>query len=288
MTTTISNSDFRDAAANGSGSIAATVNQAGATHSVTIEDNVFNNLSTTLAAPVGVVTTNIAANGGNLNATIRRNDLDIIQGTRRGIQVVAQPGAGSGALSLTVDDNTIDRIPGNFGVLVDVDDLIGNSTLTLTNNQIGQAAGFLGNVGEEFDGAFLVRTRGTPAATNVLTISNNSIRATTNGGGRILFIDARDDRTSNLNVIGNTIRNDDAGAGDPEFFLRAQVGNPAVCLHLDNNNAIDSTGSNGSGSYEIRQVNGTANVEALATVNARNQGTVSTVGVVGSVVDCIP
>jgi hypothetical protein len=288
MTTIVRDSDFLDAAANGSGSIAATVNQAGATHNVMIEDNVFNNLSTTLAAPVGVITTNIATNGGNLNATIRRNDLDIVQGTRRGIQVVAQPGAGSGSLDLTVDNNLIDRIPGNFGILVDVDDLVDNSTLTLTNNQIGQAAGFLGNVGETLDGAFLVRTRGTPAATNTLTISNNNIRATTSGGGRIMFIDARDDRTSNLNVLGNTIRNDDAGALDPEFFLRAQGGSPTVCLNLNGNNAIDNTGANGSGSYEIRQVNGTVDVEDLANVNANNQGTVSTVGTVDSTADCIP
>jgi len=103
-----------------------------------------------------------------------------------------------------------------------------------------------------------------------------------------MFIDARDDRTSNLNVLNNTIRNDDAGAADPEFFLRAQVGSPTVCLNLNGNNAIDNTGANGSGSYEIRQVNGTVNVEDLANVNANNQGAVSTVGTVGTAVDCIP
>ena len=298
VTTLIEGSDFLNAAANGSGAIAMTVNQSGATHNVTVEDNVFNNLSTTLAAPVGVITTNIAGEGGTLNATIQRNDLDIVQGTRRGIQVVAQPSTVSGSniigfLTLDINNNTIDRIPGNFAILVDTDDRIGNSIISITDNQIGQAAGFLGNVGEPADGAFLLRTRGTPAATNTITISNNNIRLNTNLDslndtfGRGLFLDARDDRTSNIEFTGNTIRNDDANSTDPEFFARAQVGSPAVCLNLNGNNVIDSSGASGSGTYELRQVNGTFNVEDVANVGTNNQGTVTTMGTIGNSANCI-
>jgi hypothetical protein len=291
VTTLIEDSDFLSAAANGSGAIAMTVSQTGATQSFTVDNNVFRNLSTTLAAPVGIITANAANGGGTLSGTISGNTIDPNSGTRRGIQIVGQTTSAAaivGTVNVTIDDNDIDRIPSSFAILTDVDDGIGTSTINITNNRIGQLAGSLGAIGDEFDGAVLMRVRGTPAATVNTTLSGNNIRASVPMGGRIVYIDARDSRTANFDILSNTIRNDGAGAPDPEFFNRVLGAANNVCMNLKNNNAIDNTGANGSGDYDLNEGSGTVTVEDLATVTTDNQGTFAIEAGISNSADCIP
>ncbi|MCB2154813.1 tandem-95 repeat protein [bacterium] len=296
VTTSIQDSDFLSAAANGSGGVAVTVAQPGATQNFTISGNTFQDLATALAAPAGIITANCAGGGGALSGTISGNTIDLNSGTRRGIQVVGQTTntvSPVGTVSVTIDNNDIDRIPGNFAILIDLDDGVGPSMSgpgpRISNNRIGQKVGSEGQVGDIFDGAVLVRLRGVPSLSATATIENNNIRATTNGGGRILYIDVRDSRSAAVDVLGNTIRNDDPIAFDPEFYAVSRAGTPSLCLNLDNNTATDSSGTPGTGELELVESAGTFTAEDLANIAANNTGTV-TVG--GGIVDsggsCIP
>ena len=291
VTTLIENSDFLSAAANGSGAIAMTVSQSGATQNFTVQNNVFRDLSTTLAAPVGIVTANAANGGGTLSGSILNNTIDPNSGTRRGIQIVGQTTSAAaivGSVNVTIDNNDIDRIPTSFAILTDVDDGIGDSTINITNNRIGLRAGSEGAIGDEFDGALLMRVRGTPAATVNTTVSGNTIRASVPMGGRIMYIDARDSRTANFDILNNVIRNDGVGAPDPEFFDRVLGAANVVCMNLKGNNAIDSTGAAGSGDFDLNEGSGTVTVEGLATVAADNQGTFAIEAGIGNATNCIP
>ncbi len=291
VTTLIEGSDFLNAATNGSGAIAMTVSQSGATQSFTVQNNVFQNLSTTLAAPVGIITANCANGGGTLSGSILSNTIDPNSGTRRGIQIVGQTTSAAsivGSVNVTIEDNDIDRIPDSFAILTDVDDGIGTSTINITGNRIGQKAGSEGQIGDEFDGALLMRVRGTPVATVNTTVSNNTIRANVPMGGRIMYIDARDSRTANFDILGNTIRNDGAGAPDPEFYDRVLGAANVVCMNLKNNNAIGDSGTAGSGDFDLNEGSGTVTVEGLATVATDNQGTFAIEAGISNSANCIP
>ena len=273
VTTVIEDSDFLDAQTNGSGAIAITVSQSGATQSFTIQNNTFRNLSKTTTAPVGIIEANCAGGGGALSGTISDNTIDPNSGTRRGIMVVGQPASPAsnvGTVNITIDNNDIDRIPGNFAILTDVDDGIGDTTFTITNNRIGQNSSALGQVGD-LDGALLVRMRGTPSTSADVLVQSNTIRA--NGGGYVAFLDARDTRTSRVRMLSNTLRQD-AVTSDPSLYVRTVTGSPSLCVTLDGNNAINNSGANGSGSYEFNELAGT-----LTYYNAgNNQGSIVTSG----------
>jgi hypothetical protein len=292
MTTVIQNSSFEDAATNGSGAIAMTVNENGATHDLTVADNEFRRLSTTLAAPVGIITANVAGNGGSLTGIISGNVIDDNNGTRRGIQVVGQPvptGALIGSIDLTIDDNDIDRNLGNFAILTDIDDGIGASTLDITNNRVGLLPGALGQVGEPFDGGMLSRLRGDPASTALMTVSGNTFRVTTSApaSSRTVTLDVRDSRSAAIDFLGNTLRNDEAASGE-ELFGRTIVGTPSLCLNLNGNDVQDSAGASGSGEYVLTESAGTFTVEDLANVATNNQGSFTIGAGITSAGNCIP
>ena len=282
VTTNIVGNVFRNAVPgplqNGQGSIAITNAEQNATHNYTVTDNLLENLINGTSSGANAEILASQTTGGNLNGTVSGNILGTStngNGDRRAIGVVTEPDVSTngelGAVDIIIDGNTVDRLANREGAFLDFREDTQNSEIIFRNNQIGNLAGFQGDVGGIREAVDL-QLRGETAKTLNVAMTNNIIRSNTTAVTGAVNLETNNDATStgvalakHVTVTGNTIT---ATAGIPHLTARTRTGDTGgtVCLDMSGN-----TLSTGSGIVLSRE-GGAVNVEqaSSAALSAAN------------------
>ena len=279
VTTNIVGNVFRNASiTNGQGGIAIANAEQNATHNYTVTGNLFEDLIKGIAGGNAEILLSQTV-GGNLNGTVSGNILGTStngNGDRRAIGVITEPNVTANgelaAADIIIDGNTVDRLPTREGAFIDLREDTQNSEIIVRNNQIGNLAGFQGDVGGIREAVDL-QLRGDTAKTLNVAMTNNIIRSNTTGATGAVNLETNNDAdgvaialAKHVTVTGNTIT---ATAGIPHLTARTRTGDTGgtVCLDMSGN-----TLSTGSGIVLSRE-GGAVNVEqassaALSTANS--------------------
>jgi large repetitive protein len=274
VNTTIQNSTFRNAnAVTGSNGVILNASQAG-TQNFTVTGSTFEDIERQVVAS-GIV--HLQANGGSLIGTFSGNTIRNSTG-RRGIQIVSEPTAPqTGSVDIIIDNNDIDRLV-REAIFADLRTTTGNSELAITNNRIGQLAGFVGAVGGTNE-AIEFRTRDSARSVN-FSLNNNTITANT-GSNELIDIDSEGSSALNLTVLGNTLTETGTGAA---FHAETEAATASMCLDIRNNSASGGTApqyrlSNLAGTYQVEGA-GVGPVTAAAIQAQNTSGTASVSGTI--------
>ncbi|QBK31402.1 beta strand repeat-containing protein [Roseitalea porphyridii] len=285
LTTTIQNSAFTNAAANGTGNIFLT-SSAGATHIFTISGNTLDDLTKTAITSAGVIQLNLSGvtNGATLAGTVDNNDIVDTNG-RGAIFAIHDPAntstTAANTLDVAITNNRIDNVTSSVDAIsMNIQNPVaaatpGTHSLTISNNQIGQGnnGGTAGNVspsrqvievvvseGERLDALVQNNTITTTAAADLFRAAGIEI------GGR--------SGTLNLTVTNNTFTQNN-GAGDNMVIESLNAAGGTVCANISGN-ALAGTATNidldivTAGALNVPQANAAAVSAANggATVNA--------------------
>ncbi|HWS25520.1 MAG TPA: hypothetical protein VN259_03005, partial [Xanthomonadales bacterium] len=284
VTSNISNNTFRNAhVSNGQGGIIVATADQDATHNFTIAGNQFFDLIKGIAGGNSEIVAT-QTTGGRLAGTISGNTLGttaFANGDRRGIGIIAEPDVSAngelGSVDVVIEGNFINRLPTREAIFVDLREDTGNSELIIRNNNIGNLAGFEGQVGGTRE-AIDVQTRGEVARTLDLLVSGNNVRSNTDTPFSVMNLEVNIDNgtpgdlTMNATVTGNTFTN--SGTGN-ELFARARDAGTVTTLCL--NMSANTVGA-GAGVLDLDDV-GELNVQqasaaALAAANGIPAGNV--------------
>jgi uncharacterized repeat protein (TIGR01451 family) len=204
--TTIKNSTFNTAAANGNGGILMTPFGGPSTFTFNIENNSFDTLMrplTTLGV-ISVTNGDLDGSGPSLNGTIKGNTLNNIIGSR-GISATCD--TFSGPTKLLISGNSIDRLGSTSKHGISVNFL--NSAageVSVIDNRLGQAAPFwTSGVGN--GNPVLLTTQNTAVMTALL--SGNVVSANTNSVIEVMRVRGIGSSTLNATVSGNTLTDTD-------------------------------------------------------------------------------
>jgi CSLREA domain-containing protein len=287
MTTTVKNTDFKDAyqgaSQTGSGNNGLRIaGVGGGKHAVDIQNNVFLNVNKPLFAQ-GVISLFINDNS-EAKGTIAGNT--ITNATQAGIQVFADNAAGQTItdMDLIIQNNTMDNISSQ-GIIVQM--TVTGGTLAgcdfrILNNNIGQTTpvgdgevmfGFAGGFTGSAEG-ILFSTRGTAKTCN-LKVANNNVKINANGvnaafppSNEVLQLSVSESATLNATVQNNQLLQlDDFNNGAAFFGQSFGAGTPNVCL--------DFTGNTGNTSIDFflqKAAGGSFVIENVAGVVAANTG----------------
>ena len=264
MTTTVKNTDFKDAyqglTQTGSGNNGLRIaGVGGGKHAVDIQNNTFLNVNKPLFAQ-GVISLFINDNS-EVKGTIAGNT--ITNATQAGIQVFADNAAGQTItdMDLIIQNNTLDNISSQ-GIIVQM--TVTGGTLAgcdfrILNNNIGQTTpvgdgevmfGFAGGPNSSAEG-ILFSTRGTPKTCN-LKVANNNVKINANGvnttfppANEVLQLSVSESATLNATVQNNQLLQLDDFNNGAAFFGQSfgASGTPNVCL--------DFTGNTGNTSIDF-------------------------------------
>jgi hypothetical protein len=270
----VSNSTFQNAAASGANGIQLTPFGGPATVNYNITGNTMVDIGR-LGINAGLINMTVGgavAPGPSLLGTISGNILENSTG-RRGISIIADTSAQQ--LKANIDNNTLDRLPANRnGIVVSSRNSVPSSDVLITNNKMGQKAGFVGLVGGSAE-AVLVETQGT-AVTRTL-IDGNTI--TSNATVEVVRVRAINTSSLSATVTNNSIT-DNAGT-HLEFAATTQTPTapgPVICLNMTGNTLPAA----GVGVIRLNHAAGTAinvvQASAAALSAANSAATVTVVG----------
>jgi CSLREA domain-containing protein len=287
MTTTVKNTDFKDAyqglTQTGSGNNGLRIaGVGGGKHAVDIQNNVFLNVNKPLFAQ-GVISLFINDNS-EAKGTIAGNT--ITNATQAGIQVFADNAAGQTItdMDLIIQNNTMDNISSQ-GIIVQM--TVTGGTLAgcdfrILNNNIGQTTpvgdgevmfGFPGGFTSSAEG-ILFSTRGTAKTCN-LKVANNNVKINANGvnaafppSNEVLQLSVSESATLNATVQNNQLLQLDDIANGAAFFGQSfGAGTPNVCLDFTGN-----TGNTNIDFFLQKAAGGSFVIENVANVVAANTG----------------
>ena len=287
MTTTVKNTDFKDAyqglTQTGSGNNGLRIaGVGGGKHAVDIQNNTFLNVNKPLFAQ-GVISLFINDNS-EVKGTIAGNT--ITNATQAGIQVFADNAAGQTItdMDLIIQNNTMDNISSQ-GIFVSIPvtgGTLAGCDFRILNNNIGQTTpvgdgevlfGFGGGPNSSAEG-ILFSTRGTAKTCN-LKVANNNVKINANGvnaafppANEVLQLSVSESATLNATVQNNQLLQlDDFNNGAAFFGQSFGAGTPNVCL--------DFTGNTGNTSIDFflqKAAGGSFVIENVANVVAANTG----------------
>jgi hypothetical protein len=222
---------------------------------------------------INVTDGDLDGGGPTVNGTIQHNILNNIIGSR-GISVIADTFAGP--LTLTIDDNDIDRLgsTSKHAIFVDARNNVTNAKVTVTNNQIGQAAN-LWTSGNGTAEAVLVQTQNSASMNSLM--SGNVIDA--NATLEVMRVRSINTSSQNATVTGNDLN--DTNTTHIEFAAATGSGGSAggtICLNISGNTLPAA----GVGVIQITEnASGTINVtqaSAAAVASANSGATVTVTG----------
>ncbi|HEX8144754.1 MAG TPA: Ig-like domain-containing protein [Pyrinomonadaceae bacterium] len=280
VNTTIQNSSFRNAATpSGLNAILLSASNAG-TQSFTITGNTLEDIGRP-GANAGLI--NMTTSGGSLLGTIGgagalKNTIRNSTG-RRGIHITGDATAPqTSTVDVTIDNNDIDRLA-REAIFVDLRTDTGNSEIAVTNNRIGQLAGFVGSIGTGSNEAIEFRTHDTPRSVN-FALSNNTITGTT-GSNELIDINSETGSALNLTVLNNTLQQNGTG---PVFSADTIAATASMCLDIRSNSASGGTApqyrlANTAGTYAVEGP-GVGAVTAAAIQGQNTSGTASVTGTI--------
>lgn len=292
VTTNVMNSTFRNpkpaipmVTIGGLGCILVGTNENGAVNNINISNNTLSGLHIP-NANAGTIAVNCIA--GTCNGTINANNITGNGGgNRRAIEVVSEPEptlGEVGSVDVTISNNIINRFADREAVFVDLRTETQNSEIVVSGNQIGQLAGFEGQVGGTRE-AIEIRSRGNEARTVNATVVNNNVRASITGD-QFLDIDSEAGAgapamTVNATVTGNTFNNPNAA---PNFTIDAETesASASMCLNVSGN-TLNHTGGTNNGTIRIAETANVLNVTQtsaadVAAVNGIPAGNVNVAG----------
>jgi uncharacterized repeat protein (TIGR01451 family) len=245
----------------------------GGSADVTITGNLLRNIGRPYFN-AGLINTGVFGldnTGGTLTAVISNNTIANSSG-RRGINVVSDPSSGAPTLDITIDNNDIDRLPAKEAVFVDLRDNTGDATVRITNNRIGQLAGYVGEIGGSRP-AVRLRSSGLISKTVTAAIDNNTVTAA--ASNRLLDIESEDNSTLNVTITDNTLTTSNASGVEIDLDSEddgSSDGTPStLCSNIFNN-----TLAGGSGTIRIDEDPGSpAAVHNVVQLSAANMASVN-------------
>jgi len=286
VTTNITNNIFRNAGANGQGGTAVT-SAAGSAGSNTfvVSGNTYFGLNNGVADGANAGTAQFQTTGGLLQGSILNNTLGTAadnNGDRRGIEVVAEPdvsvNGNTGAIDVIIEGNIINRFTDREAIFVDLREDCLNSELIIRNNDIGNLAGFVGQVGGIRE-AIDVQVRGEATYKLDMLMTGNNVTVNSNIIGVNIEVNADSGspgaQTFNAHITNNTITQSGTGTN---LTARSRTSDPNVVLNL---NFSGNNFEGAAGSLAIEENSGDVNVQqasSAAVTSANNSVPVTILG----------
>jgi len=279
VTSNVSNNVFRNASpADGQGGIVIASADQESTASTTVTGNQLFDLIKGIAGGNSEILVT-QTTGGAMTGTVSTNTIGTAafgNGDRRGIGIIAEPDVTAngelGSVDVIHDGNIINRLADREAIFVDLREDTGNSELIVRNNNIGNLAGFVGQVGGSRD-VLDIQTRGEVPRVFNTHITNNNITGNLTGPFQVVNLESNIDNATPGDVelhatfTGNTINN--TGATSDEIWVRPRDAGTVTTV------CVDMTGNTigaGAGRVLLDETTGEVVVEqasagAVATAN---------------------
>ena len=262
---------FLDAKPNGNGTLVSQ-NLFGATSTILIEDNIFDNVLRTLSTNSGVINVNVLNTATVNNLTIHGNTINDIGDSvgGRGIQVFVD-NSPSIPNDIIIDENTIDDLQ-RSGIFVDIASTGVTNHAQITDNIIGQTTPVGQRTTGQQAGIEVFKRRAGGGTSNVL-VDNNMVRNQNTSALRVtFFVNSEDNTTLNLTATNNDFTN---AGGDNTVLLEAFDTSTLCMVYTGNDQDDGTTGAVNDGDMEtFEDAGATFTINDLANITTNNNGNV--------------